>query len=68
MTHRRQDASQDNYIAKIQQMWASGALPRTVGLHQVTVSHDAWCGHFRGKRCDCDPDIALKYSLAGTTN
>jgi hypothetical protein len=43
-------------------MWRSGAIPRTVGLHQVSVAHDDWCGIFEGARCNCDPDIALKWS------
>jgi hypothetical protein len=54
---------QDNYIVKIQQMWQAGTLPRDVGLHQVSVSHDDWCGIFQQQRCDCDPDVQLKYSL-----
>ena len=26
---------------------------------------DDWCAIFEGKRCDCDPDIKLKFSLGG---
>ena len=63
----KQEASlpQHNYLAKIEAMWQTGALPREVGLHQISVAHDDWCGIFEGKRCCCDPDIQLKFSLAG---
>ena len=56
---------QHNYLTKIHQMWQIGALPREVGYHQVSVYHDDWCGIFQGQRCNCDPDIKLKFSLAG---
>ena len=58
----------DNYITKIHQMWQTGELPRDVGFHQVSVCHDAWCGIWQQERCDCDPDIRLKFSLAGHGN
>jgi hypothetical protein len=54
--------SQDNYVTKMRQMWQSGALPREVGVHMVDVAHDAWCGIFEYKRCNCDPDITVKWS------
>jgi hypothetical protein len=54
-----------NYLAKIRRMWVAGALPRTAGYHQITVYHDDDCGIFTGKRCDCDPDIKLRFSLSG---
>jgi len=49
-------------------MWATGALPRTAGYHQITVWHDDDCGIFVGKRCDCNPDIKLRFSLDGHAN
>jgi hypothetical protein len=55
-------APQHNYLTKIQQMWASGDLPREAGYHQVAVSHDDWCGVFEGQRCNCDPEITVKWS------
>ena len=36
-----------------------GALPYAVGLHQLTVYHDDWCGIYQDKRCSCNPDIRL---------
>jgi hypothetical protein len=57
-----------NYVVKIQEMWATGALPQHAGYHQIDVAHDDWCGVFQGQRCNCDPDIRLKCSLPGSTN
>jgi hypothetical protein len=65
---KKQEASLPNYVTKIHQMWQTGALPRTAGYHQFTVWHDDDCGIFAGKRCDCDPDITLKFSLDGLEN
>jgi hypothetical protein len=42
--------------------------PRTAGYHQITVYHDDECGIFEGRRCDCDPDIKLRFSLDGHEN
>jgi hypothetical protein len=53
---------QHNYVRKIEALWRTGALPRMAGYHQVSVAHDDWCGVFAGRRCDCDPDISLKWS------
>jgi hypothetical protein len=68
MKHRGKKVLQHNYLRKIQFMWRSGAIPRHVGVHQVSVSHDAWCGIFEGARCNCDPDIALKWSQPAAQN
>jgi hypothetical protein len=59
---------QPNYVRKLHYLYRIGALPRHVGLHMVDVAHDDWCGIFEGQRCDCDPDIRLKYSLSGANN
>ena len=63
-----QQPKQHNYIRKLHYLWRIGALPRTVGLHMLDVAHDDWCGIFEGKRCNCDPDVRLKYSLSWSAN
>jgi hypothetical protein len=63
MKHRN-TIPHDNYVTKMQQMWSTGALPRDVGVHQVSVSHDDWCGIWQQQRCNCDPDITLKWTQA----
>jgi len=45
-----QKIAQHNDLTKIQQMWLSGALPREVGYHHLTVEHDDWCDIFAGQR------------------
>lgn len=57
-----------NYQTKLLQTWKTGELPRTAGYHQVTIWHDDDCGIFVGQRCNCDPDITLKFSLDGHAN
>jgi hypothetical protein len=59
---------QDNYLTKIHQLWQTGALPRHAGYHEIAVEHDDWWGIFQTRRCDCESDISLKFSLAGSTN
>ena len=50
---------------KLRQLLAAGAFPTiqpgTVSL--VDVAHDAWCGIFKGRRCHCDPDIRLRFTV-----
>jgi hypothetical protein len=57
-----------NYRTKLQQLWQTVALPRDVGVHQVSVYHDDWCGIFQARRCDWDPESQLKASLPGHNN
>jgi hypothetical protein len=52
----------DNYVTKIAAMQDAGTLPR-VGVAQIEVFHDDWCGVFQSQRCDCDPEVRLKYAL-----
>jgi hypothetical protein len=49
-----------NYLKKLARLQAQGALPVSVGLHQLDICHDDWCHIYKGKRCNCDPDLRLK--------
>jgi hypothetical protein len=60
-----QKRAQHNDLTKIPQMWLSGALPREVRYHHLTVEHDDWCDLFAGQRCHCEPDSTRTFSLAG---
>jgi hypothetical protein len=51
-----------NYVVKIRLLQRLGALPSSVGLHQIAVYHDQGCAHLRGKTCRCDPDIQVDWS------
>jgi hypothetical protein len=64
----RRDKQEHNYVKKLRSLVRIGALPHDVGYHQVSVYHDDWCGVFQGQRCNCDPDIRLKFSLSGHAN
>ena len=46
-----------NYVKKLHRLIALGALPVGVGLHQLDVCHDDWCRIYKGKLCNCDPDL-----------
>jgi len=53
----------DNYLRKILYLQRIGALPKSVGVHLFDVYHDAPCGIFEGKRCNCDPFVKLAFSM-----
>ena len=48
-----------NYVLKLLAMRAEGKLPNKPGLHHVILAHDDWCGVFKGKPCDCEPEFRL---------
>jgi hypothetical protein len=52
------DPRQHNYFKKLMQLYAEGKL--TIGSTEVDVYHDNWCGVYRGRYCDCDPEIRLR--------
>lgn len=54
--------AEHNYKRKLRYLMAVGALPQDVGVHQITIFHDSWCGIYRGTRCNCDPDITLAWT------
>ena len=59
---------QPNYVRKLQYLYRTGAIPSTVGVHMVSIYHDEWCGVFKDKRCNCNPDIKLKGTVPGNMN
>ena len=68
MKRTRQPPQQHNNVRKLHYLWKTGAIPRDIGLHLITVWHDRWCGIYQGTRCDCDPDIRLKATVPGSMN
>ena len=62
MPKRADKLPDHNYLRKLRYLMRVGALPHAVGLHQITVYHDDWCGIYRQKRCNCDPDIRQNWS------
>ena len=59
---QRRKIPQPNYVRKLHYLYRLGALPREVGIHQVSVAHDDWCQHFYAGACNCDPEITVKWS------
>ena len=53
------EAPQHNYLPKLLAMYERGEIAR-VGLQEVNVYHDDWCGIYKNAWCDCDPDVELK--------
>jgi hypothetical protein len=53
-----------NYHAKLmplmEAMLAQGVPP---GVSSIRVAHDDWCGIYQGKRCNCDPEVSLEWTL-----
>lgn len=64
MKKRGTRVPQPNYVRKLHYLWKIDALPREVGVHMLDVAHDAWCSIFQRQRCNCDPDITLKWMQA----
>ena len=62
MAQRATPVPDHNYLRKLRYLMRVGALPQAVGLHQITVYHDDWCGIYQDKRCNCAPDIRLAWS------
>ena len=62
MSKRGKKIPQPHYVQKLHYLSRIGALPRDVGLPMLDVAHDDWCGIFAGQRCNCDPDITVKWS------
>ena len=68
MKKRGKTLPQPNYVRKLHYLYRIGALPRDVGVHQVTIYHDDWCGIYQDRRCNGDPDIKLKATVPGSMN
>jgi hypothetical protein len=59
-----------NHVKKLRKLMAQGKIPIEAGtVSQVDIAHDPWCQLLRkGKRCNCDPDIRLAWSLQGVSH
>jgi hypothetical protein len=65
---RSKHPRQPNYITKLHYLWRLGVIPREAGVHMVDVYHDTWCSIYKGKRCNCDPDVKLKVTVPASMN
>jgi hypothetical protein len=62
----RQEDSTTQFRAKGALLSRMGAMPRTAGVHQISVAHDDWGGIFAGQRCACPLAITLPWSPPAT--
>ena len=63
MSKSKTKSPQHNYLRKLHYLWRIGAIPRTIGVHQVDIFHDDWCQLINGRgRCNCEPLVKLKWS------
>jgi hypothetical protein len=60
MSKQTKKVREANFLRKLVYLRRMGVLPN--GVAAVDVAHDPWCGIFEGKRCNCDPDISLKWT------
>jgi len=51
--------SNSNYVKKLLDRLNNNPWPEP-GVHMVEVQHDHWCRIFKGKACNCNPDIKTK--------
>jgi hypothetical protein len=51
------------YIRKLRYLQRIGALPSSVGVHEIQVLHDDGCRHWQQPgHCTCDPTLRLAWS------
>jgi hypothetical protein len=57
-----------NHFKKLRKLLLQGKLATDQNsVTQVTVAHDKWCRSFKGKCCNCDPDIRVAWTLGAHT-
>lgn len=56
MDEFKRDPSEHNYVIKIAMLEEKGMLP-SVGLFNLHIFHDNWCGIYDGRNCNCDCEI-----------
>ena len=54
------------YMHRITAALGSGIKP-TPGVHLATVEHDHTCAIYRGRDCDCVPDVSVSDPHGGVT-
>jgi hypothetical protein len=46
-------------MKKLERLIREGKFP-DVGLEMIEVYHDDWCAIYRGRFCNCYPDIRIR--------
>ena len=54
------------YMDRLLRAFKDGIIDKgSVGL--ADIYHDQWCGHNKGRDCDCDPEIVWRTADGGVT-
>jgi hypothetical protein len=56
---RHARSEEAHYFKKLAALHAQGKIPR-VGLSEIDVLHDEWCGIYTGGYCNCHPEIQVR--------
>jgi len=64
--HQQHTMPQHRYLRKLRYLMKIGAIPTTVGMHQISVYHDNDCPIWEQRWCTCDADIRLAWSQPDT--
>lgn len=55
---KRSASQEPRHVTKLRDLLSTRELSFKPGtVTQLRVAHDDWCGVFKGRACDCDPDI-----------
>ena len=57
-----------SYLEKVLKMGKEIVEPGNPQVHHVGIFHDDWCGIFKGKPCDYDPDVRDITHYEGAAN
>ena len=55
------DPTKHNYFKKVMELSKLDAVKK--GHSTISIHHDEWCKIYKGKYCNCDPDVELKANL-----
>jgi hypothetical protein len=51
------DPLKHNYMKKLMELYRQGKVPQAGQPMMTDVCHDDWCAIYRGRYCNCDPEI-----------
>ena len=52
------DPSKHNYMKKIMELCRQGKVS-PAGVMMTDIYHDDWCAIYKGRHCNCDPEIKI---------
>jgi hypothetical protein len=55
----RTQGRQTGYMHRVLAAMGNGTMPSMPGVHIVTIEHDPRCSIYRGRGCNCVPDMSV---------